>query len=81
MYEQLITIQQCDPHCIALQVALAAKMASGTLGLHDKVCSQQARGSDFSPLVGTGEATAGVLGPALGSPVQERYRSTAERSR
>ncbi|KAK4806630.1 hypothetical protein QYF61_022936 [Mycteria americana] len=60
------------------QHALVGNKANGMLGCIDKYC-QQLGGRDLSPLFSTDEATAGVVGPVLGSSVQERHGHTGER--
>ena len=41
-------------------------------GVHQEECGQQVEGGSPPPLLCPGEAPSAVLGPVLGSPVQER---------
>ncbi|XP_059575969.1 receptor-type tyrosine-protein phosphatase S isoform X16 [Alligator mississippiensis] len=47
--------------------------------LEFKVCCQQVKGSDYSPLFSTGEATSGALCPVLGPPLQKGCGQVGER--
>lgn len=42
-------------------------------GLHEEECCHPVQEGDPSLLTNPGETTSGVLGPGLGSSVQERY--------
>jgi len=46
--------------------------------VHWEECGQQIEGGSHPPLHCPGEAPSGVMRPALGSPVQERWGTTGE---
>lgn len=42
-------------------------------GLHQQFCGQQDQGRDWPPVLGTAEATPGILCPVLGPSLQEKH--------
>ena len=58
------------------QCALASRKANSILGYIRNSISSRSREVIISPLLSTGEATHGVLGPGLASPVIERHEHT-----